>query len=168
MRATFIRGMTEIGAANSLGTTAALQYITIRRNKVKRMAVPITLLASLLFIAATPRVNSEQKIQHGKYLVHHVAMCVQCHTPRDENGELLEDELLQGAPLPVKSPFQYVHWAFQTPKLAGLPGGFSEEDLITLLRTGKRPDGHSPQPPMPPFRMTEEDAAAVAAYLKSL
>lgn len=135
---------------------------------MKRMMVLFALLASLTYIAATPRMKSEQKIQRGKYLVHHVAMCVQCHTPRNENGELLEDELLQGAPLPVKSPYPYVHWAFQTPKLAGLPGGFSEKELITLLQTGKRQDGHTPQPPMPPFRMTKEDAAAVAAYLKSL
>ena len=28
--------------------------------------------------------------------------------------------------------------------------------------------GYVPRPPMPPLRMTQEDAAAVVAYLKSL
>ena len=32
--------------------------------------------------------TSDNQIAHGKYLVLHVAMCVQCHTPRNEQGEL--------------------------------------------------------------------------------
>jgi mono/diheme cytochrome c family protein len=44
-------------------------------------------------------------IQRGEYLVRHVAMCVQCHTPRDPQGRLDETHLLQGASMPVPSPF---------------------------------------------------------------
>jgi len=104
----------------------------------------------------------------GKYLVMHVAMCVQCHTPRDQQGELDQSRLLQGAPMPLESPFPLQTWAFEAPKIAGLPGGWTEEDLIQLLQTGRGPRGMTPRLPMPPFRMTQEDAAAVAAYLKSL
>ncbi len=49
-------------------------------------------------------------IERGRYLVHNVAMCVQCHSPRDENGELIETALLTGAPMPVKSPFPNRIW----------------------------------------------------------
>jgi mono/diheme cytochrome c family protein len=42
------------------------------------------------------------------------------------------------------------------------------EDAERLLQTGKSTRGYVPRPPMPPFRMTQEDAAAVVAYLKSL
>ena len=111
--------------------------------------------------------DSLEQIRHGEYLVLHVAMCVQCHTPRDEEGRLEETQLLQGAPMPVKSPFPSSQWAFQAPTIAGLPG-WTTEDAITFLQTGRRSDGWSPRPPMPPFRFTPEDAAAVVAYLKSL
>jgi mono/diheme cytochrome c family protein len=94
-------------------------------------------------------------------------MCVQCHTPRDARGELLADELFRGARMPVRSPFDEA-WAFRAPALAGLPGGWSADDLVRFLRTGVTPTGRTASPPMPPFRMTEEDARAVAAYLGSL
>ena len=110
----------------------------------------------------------DKRIERGQYLVMHVAMCVQCHTPRTEQGELDQSQLLQGAPMPIESPFPTQTWAFEAPKIAGLPGGWTAEELIQLLQTGKSPRGQSPRPPMPPFRMHKEDAEAIALYLKSL
>ena len=54
------------------------------------------------------------------------------------------------------------------------PGGDGEftcgwpEDAVRLLQTGRSAKGYVPRPPMPPFRMTPEDAATVVAYLQSL
>jgi mono/diheme cytochrome c family protein len=112
--------------------------------------------------------NPQELVAHGEYIVHHVAMCIYCHTPRSAAGVIDEEQLLQGAPMPVESPFEGQRWAFLAPKLAGLPGGWSADDLIKFLQTGETTSGRTPLPPMPPFRMTERDAAAVAAYLKSL
>jgi len=106
-------------------------------------------------------------IERGKYLVHHVAMCIECHTPRDDDGNLLRARLLQGARMPVKSPYPGQQWGFTAPKLAGIPAGWRENDLILFLQTGKPKRQPGPRPPMPPFRMTKEDAKAVVAYLKS-
>jgi mono/diheme cytochrome c family protein len=109
----------------------------------------------------------DSPVERGRYLVHHVAMCVICHTPKTNEGKLINTQLLRGAPAPVASPYPTQTWAARAPAIAGL-GGFSEDDLVTLLKTGKRSSGGAPDPPMPPYRMTEEDARAVAAYLKSL
>ena len=50
-------------------------------------------------------------------------------------------------------------------------GGWSEAEIATAIRTGVRPDGRE-LAPMMPWRsyaaLTDEDALAVAAYLKSL
>ncbi len=134
----------------------------------------IGVLAALLGAPATPPATrpagssgAADTVKRGEYLVHHVAMCIQCHSPRDEAGNLIRTQLLQGAPMPVKSPFTNQQWAFRAPKIAGLPG-WSEEDAVKFLQTGRDRRGYSPQPPMPPFRMTQQDAAAVVAYLKSL
>jgi len=107
------------------------------------------------------------QLQRGQYLVEHVAMCVQCHTPRDAQGALDRTRLFQGAPIPVPTPFPMQQWAFAAPKIAGLPG-WTVDDAVRLLQTGMGARGYAPRPPMPPFRMTREDAAAVVAYLKSL
>jgi len=138
---------------------------------------PLSLLpAAIVLIAVVPatlltstRVTATQgDVARGDYLVHSVAMCVQCHTPRLHDGTLLMDQQLQGAPMPVKSPYTGLPFAFAAPHLAGLPGGWTEDAFVHFLMTGDTGDRPRPQPPMPPFRMTEADARAVAAYLKTL
>lgn len=69
--------------------------------------------------------------------------------------------------MPVDSPYPNRQFAFHAPALAGLPG-WTVSDAVTFLQTGERPGGIAPRPPMPPFRMTRQDAEAVVAYLKSL
>jgi len=125
------------------------------------------LLALLIFIGvAAPA--SQRQIRQGEYLTQHVAMCVQCHTPRRSDGQLDMTRLFQGAPVPVPSPaFPNQQWAVNAPNIAGLTG-FSDEDEIALLTTGQRLSGRSPSPPMPPFRLRREDAEAIVAYLRSI
>lgn len=103
----------------------------------------------------------------GKYLVHHVAKCVECHTPRDAQGALLETRLLRGAPIPVYGPKYAKPWAAQSVSLAGL-GNYEDTFIHYLITHGMRPDGSAPDSPMPSFHLHDEDASAVIAYLKSL
>ena len=112
--------------------------------------------------------NIEDGISRGKYLVERVAMCVQCHTPRNQTGELLETRYLQGGPVPVSAPPNFrIDWAYKAPAIAGLPG-YTIRDGIKLLTEGITPDGRVPKAPMPKFRLTRADAEAVVTYLKSL
>ena len=112
--------------------------------------------------------NIEDGISRGKYLVERVAMCVQCHTPRNQTGELLETRYLQGGPVPVSAPPNFrIDWAYKAPAIAGLPG-YTIQDGIKLLTEGITPDGRVPKAPMPKFRLTRADAEAVVTYLKSL
>lgn len=46
--------------------------------------------------------------------------------------------------MPVESPFSHETWAFKVPRLAGLPGGWTAEDMIRLLQMGKGPGGERP------------------------
>ena len=57
----------------------------------------------------------------GRYLVEHVAMCGECHSSRDQAGNLLAATFLQGGPMPVIAPWA-VDWPVQVPRIAGLPG----------------------------------------------
>lgn len=139
---------------------------------MRRRRAPVALTLLVLGLAcgrglAQTGTPAAAQVQRGQYIVEHVAMCVQCHTPRDARGELDRTRWLQGAPIPIPSPFSTQLWAFEAPQIAGLPG-WTREDAIRLLQTGVSARGFSPRPPMPPFRMTPEDAAAVVAYLQSL
>jgi hypothetical protein len=113
--------------------------------------------------AKVPPGNAE----HGRYLVHHVAMCVECHSPRDESGEIIPGQEFSGAPIPVR-PTGPSDWALRAPRNRGLPGYTPELAVRLLTQGGVDRDGRQLRPPMPHFRMTVQDAVDVVAYLKSL
>jgi mono/diheme cytochrome c family protein len=124
-------------------------------------------VAIVTVLTAVSLAQADPIIERGRYLTHSVAMCVECHSPRDEDGQLLHEQEFQGAPVPVDGPRWAPDWAVRAPAIAGLPG-WSEADAVALLMTGKRPTGEAPRRPMPPFRLDRDDATAVVRYLKSL
>jgi len=111
--------------------------------------------------------SNADPVERGRYLTHDVAMCVQCHSPRSDKGDIQRDQEFAGARIRVESPFPGPPWATHAPNLRGLVG-FSDEAILRLLVEGIAHTGAPPQPPMPPFRMNREDATAVVAYLRSL
>jgi mono/diheme cytochrome c family protein len=112
-------------------------------------------------------VSNTQLVARGKYIVEDLAVCTQCHTPHTTNGDLDRSKWLEGAPLWLQPAAPDSNWPLRAPRLAGSPPG-SDADLITLLTTGTWRDGQRLRPPMPQFRMSNEDAQAVVAYLRSL
>jgi mono/diheme cytochrome c family protein len=138
-------------------------------NKIPVVAASFVAILALSAVAAEPVAKSKgsAQIARGKYLVEQVAMCVDCHSPRGPTGAYVREMWLQGAPLSFKNTVPMPKWAEVAPPLAGLPG-WTEAQVVTLLTTGKDQKGEPPDPPMPEYRMTKDDAAAVAAYLASL
>lgn len=109
-------------------------------------------------------------VERGRYLTT-VMGCVDCHNvgsfgPHPEEGHL------QGGTVGFEMPGRGV---FYPPNLTPHPeagiGRWSEAEIVTALRTGRRPDGRELAPimPWPNYRiLADADAAAIAAYLKSL
>ena len=116
---------------------------------------------------STTNLRNPAVVERGKYIVENVAMCERCHTPRDENGNPERSNWLNGGPVQMKQTYPTPTWAEREPRIAGAPPG-TDEQIITLLTTGISRTGAPPNLPMPPFRMTRQDAEAVLAYLKSL
>ena len=153
-------GRREVGARSR----RSRRHDRRRATAVRSIGLAIGLTALLV----APATAEDARVARGRYLTHDVAMCVQCHTPRRDDGSLDELSLFQGAPVPYDAPpFPRMRWASRAPAIAGLPG-FTDEDEIALLTTGHRPFGKPPDPPMPPFRFSREDAAAIVAYLRTL
>lgn len=115
-------------------------------------------------VSASP---DKAAIERGRYLVENVAMCGECHTPRNAQGELNRNAWLQGAPIWIMPVRNIPNWAPSAPALAGFPS-FTEEEGERVLERGIGPEGETLRPPMHIYHMRHEDAVAIIAYLKSL
>lgn len=113
---------------------------------------------------------ADSPVERGRYLVA-IMDCVGCHnkgafSPKPEDG------FLEGSPVGFSLPNLGIFWP---PNLTPHPdagiGRWSEAEIVTALRTGMRPDGRQLAPVMPwkAYRnLTDADAQAIAAYLKTL
>lgn len=107
------------------------------------------------------------QVERGRYLVENVAMCGECHSPRDDQGQPDHSRWLGGAPMWFTPNQTYKDWAYHAPPLAG-QGSFTDADMTMVLEKGLQPTGRAIRPPMHIYHMSHEDAAAMMAYLKSL
>ena len=140
-------------------------------------AMPIVLLvvlvSSRVVLTQTKAPQTESKetavLARGRYIVDRVSMCGDCHTPRNEKGELDMARYLCGADMGVQPivPIPVFNRIASDITAKGL-AGWSIEDLTKAFETGTRPTGEPFRPPMPGYRMTRRDAHAVARYLKSV
>jgi D-sorbitol dehydrogenase (acceptor) len=115
------------------------------------------------------KADSAALLKRGEYLVTDVAHCGHCHTPQDARGQPDAAHQLQGATLPIQPKKKTDQWADKSPDItrSGLAGMWSEAEMVKFLMTGVDPEGNKPRPPMPIFRLHQEDAQAVTAYLRS-
>ena len=134
-----------------------------KHSKVSFIAV------ALLVVIAGPSF-AETPVERGEYLTE-IMVCVECHTPGVLSGQP-PGPMLSGSEVGYEIPFQGVYFgANLTPDNETGLGTWSEDDIVKAIRTGERPDGRILSAVMPSrsfARLTDEDAYAIAAYLKSL
>jgi mono/diheme cytochrome c family protein len=129
--------------------------------------------AGLVLSCATaqkPAAPPADPIARGAYLSI-VGGCNDCHTPGTLYGGPDTTRLLSGSELGWTGAWGTTYARNLTPDVETGIGSWSEADIIKALKLGQRPDGSPLLPPMPwpnYSRMTDEDLAALAAYLKSI
>jgi hypothetical protein len=155
-------------------------------NANRRLALGLTMLATAAMCAAllasrstsarpagrmaqmaAPAPAAKGDLERGRYIVENVAMCEECHTPRDGNGNLDESRRLEGAPIWIQPVQPRTDWANRAPALAGFVG-FTDQQGEDILERGIGPNGLAIQPPMHIYHMNQADALAVITYLRSL
>ncbi len=109
----------------------------------------------------------QSSVDRGRYLVEDVAMCEECHTPRDTGGNLDESRRLQGAQIWIMPVHANSNWAMNAPPLAGF-GEYTDEQGEAVLEKGMGPNGVAIRQPMHIYHMNHADAQAIIAYLRSL
>jgi mono/diheme cytochrome c family protein len=128
---------------------------------------------AILYIAIlgyTGNAAAETPVERGAYLVTAISACGNCHTPKNAAGTTIPGTELSGG-------FEF-HEGFGlaiAPNITPDPetgiGKWTDAQVITALRDGKRPDGRTLGPPMPFFfyrGIADSDAAAIVAYIRTI
>ncbi len=138
------------------------------------MSYRLPRLVVAAMVAAAPLVSAhpaEKQAERGKYLVE-LGGCTDCHTPGNFLGHPDLARYLGGSDVGFGIPG---HGVFVPPNLTpdketGL-GNWTEQQIVTAITTGERPDGRMLAPVMPWMglsHLTKSDALAIAAFLKSI
>jgi mono/diheme cytochrome c family protein len=126
-------------------------------------------LATLLACIATATASAaETPLERGRYLMQSIVACGNCHTAQGPNGPVAGMELAGGLRF-EEPPFSAVAPNITPDKATGI-GNWTDAQIVTALRDGRRPDGSLIGPPMPMglYRnISDKDAAAIVAYLRS-
>ncbi len=113
---------------------------------------------------------ADTPVERGAYLVNSIAGCGNCHTPKDAAGNAVPGMELGGG-YAFEEPFGRSVSQNITPDPETGIGKWTDAQLITALRDGKRPDNRTLGPPMPFFfyrGISDDDAAAIIAYIRSV
>lgn len=141
---------------------------------VRSVAVPVYLRV-FGGSSNSPAQAPKSGVERGRYLVNHVSICGDCHTPRNSIGvpnrsQYLAGTVAKNGPLGEEVP------NITPDKETGI-GDWKREDIAELLITGTKPDFDNVQGLMSEViqgtphgykDMRREDALAIADYLKSI
>lgn len=118
--------------------------------------------------------NVEKIVARGQYLVDHVLVCSDCHTPRDEMGAPIQERYMAGAECFVPLPNGHcLHSRNLTNHETGLKNR-TDREIKRMFQDGIRPTASGDQPlhPIMPYYMfhnlTDADADAIVAYLRTI
>jgi mono/diheme cytochrome c family protein len=119
-------------------------------------------------IAGAPA-RAETLLERGTYLMQGIVACGNCHTPKGPQGELAGMELAGSLVLDMP---EFTAFAPNiTPDIETGIGGWTDTQIVTAIREGKRPDGTIIGPPMPIAlysRISDRDVQAIVAYIRNL
>jgi mono/diheme cytochrome c family protein len=132
---------------------------------------PLALCLAALAHAPAALAADAATLARGQYLAS-IMDCGGCHTPGSMIGKPDPNRPLAGSEIGFEIPGLGVFYPRNlTPDPETGLGAWSEADIVRAVRTGVRPDGRELAPVMP-WRayasLNDEDAAALAAYLKSM
>lgn len=174
----FYHGLSD---EDALALVAYLRSLAPVRHEVpaKRPSFAAKALQAISFIkpesAITARLAAPPAAptaEYGKYLAWHASGCAECHTPRDPKTARVDmSRPLAGGLFPFPEEGFETTGSNLTPDNGTGIGRWTEEQFMTAMQTGVRPDGRVMLPfmPWPSYsQWSRDDLHAVWLYLRSL
>lgn len=130
----------------------------------------VAAIGSVGFLAFAIAAPSETPARRGAYLVTTIGSCGNCHSPRNATGHVVPGTELSGGET-FDEDIGHIIGPNITPDRETGIGTWTEAQIVTALRDGKRPDGTIIGPPMPISvyqHLSDDDAMAIAVYLHGL
>jgi mono/diheme cytochrome c family protein len=140
---------------------AALTLLVIAGLLVYRSDIPEITAASLAALTNSAA-DANSQIERGEYLAL-AGNCASCHTTADGG--------FMAGGLAFETPFGRIYSTNITPDNESGIGNWTAEQFLNSMRHGVRPDGEHLYPVFPYTaftKVTDEDIAALFAYLKSI
>jgi mono/diheme cytochrome c family protein len=136
-----------------------------------RTGLTVLALGAALIGTAHAQTNDSKSdlVKRGSYLVNTIMTCGNCHSPKGPTGDIAGKEFSGGLSWD-EPPFKVTAPNITQDPETGL-GKWSDADIKTLLRTGKRPNGVQIAEVMPTAFygiITEGDLDSIVAYLRTL
>jgi len=169
---------------DALAIVAYLRSLPPVRNDVPPATPSFVARALFAFgvLSALPPVNTRiaapaqaSTREYGEYVATALSGCADCHTPRDlKNGKFFLDSLFAGGTIAFGEPEgePIVSFASNLREILGPgPGRWSEDQFVTAVTGGMRPDSSVISPHMPYARykfVSPDDLHALFVYFTSL
>ena len=112
---------------------------------------------------------AQTPLERGTYLMRGIVACGNCHTQNTPQGPMPGMELAGGTKF--EEGFGIAYASNITPDPETGIGKWTDAQIITAIREGKRPDGSIIGPPMPSslYRdVSDDDVKAIVAYLRTV
>jgi len=126
-------------------------------------------LAFVMTAAVSGQATAQSAVERGSYLVNTVMTCANCHSPKGPPAAVAGKDFSGGLRF-NEPPFDVTAPNITSDKETGI-GNWTDEQIKTLLLTGKNPLGVQEAEVMPtafyPI-LTPQDLDAIVAYLRSL
>ena len=117
------------------------------REKSKAM-LKFAITCVVAFFAACSGAMAQTLVERGAYLVNAVMVCDGCHTPRDQNG-LVMDKRFSGGYQVWDTPAYLVKGSNITPDRETGIGAWSDDEIKRVLTEGTHRRGRPIAPQMP-------------------
>jgi len=137
---------------------------------MRKILAHLLLAASCLVVLPAIADGQDALVKRGAYLVNGPAACANCHTPRNSDFSLVQGMEFAGG-FKLVDPAFTVYSANITPDKDTGIGTWTDGEVLRAIRQGVGKDGKVIFPPMPVptyNNMSDDDAKAIVAYLRTL
>lgn len=154
------------------GIAAVVSEMNMRKIFLSLTIVALSLgpsIISVVFAQDTPQQRDPALVERGRYLVEIAANCGFCHATRGPDRRVLPGMNLAGGLVFSGPGFRWVAPNITPDAETGI-GRWTDDQIVTAIREGYRPDGSLLGPGMPVEmyrQVSDRDLRAILAYLRT-